>query len=557
LKGVWAVPIIFSILFIGTLGLSEDAFALTIIQPLDIPIQEGRAFDINDNGQIVGESGGHAIVWQDEEFTMLEDLDPNLRSTALGINNAGEIVGCSNIGALPRAVRAVLWTPDGLGGYNSPVDLGTLGGPQSCAFDINDLGQIVGSADPPVGISHPTIWNNAVPTDLGTLGTLGGEARAINNNGQVVGLLIASSSNFPMFLWDSVNGMQNLGHFGSGLTSTRANDINDDGIITGRGSGSLSAFEAFVWENGVFTGLGDLAGIGSQANGINNNGQVVGQTLISLFERHAFVWDSENGMQDQGSLSGAHSEGFAINNLGQIVGEVFTFAGLHLPVVWKVIDTDSDGIPNSEDNCTLVANPDQSDFDDNGVGDACEQVSTGTLIADIQSLDLSTGIENALLAQVNAAANHIEDGNIGPAINILNAFIHIAEVQSGKQISAEEAFQLLAIANPLTLQIQSGIEVPPPNNPPTIASLTITPEEPTHNDEITCTANDVMDLDGDPVSLTFLWIHADRLVGIGSTLRPGSVFSGELTCEVTQFDGIDLGETVSKTVTVVFGGGPF
>jgi len=36
------------------------------------------------------------------------------------------------------------------------------------------------------------------------------------------------------------------------------------------------------------------------------------------------------------------------------------------------IDSDGDGVPNGCDNCPLVANPDQADSNDNGVGDVCE-----------------------------------------------------------------------------------------------------------------------------------------------------------------------------------------
>ena len=35
------------------------------------------------------------------------------------------------------------------------------------------------------------------------------------------------------------------------------------------------------------------------------------------------------------------------------------------------IDRDEDGVPDGLDNCPDVANPDQSDADANGVGDAC------------------------------------------------------------------------------------------------------------------------------------------------------------------------------------------
>ena len=36
------------------------------------------------------------------------------------------------------------------------------------------------------------------------------------------------------------------------------------------------------------------------------------------------------------------------------------------------LDSDNDGIPNSQDNCPYIANYDQTDSNNNGVGDACE-----------------------------------------------------------------------------------------------------------------------------------------------------------------------------------------
>jgi len=40
-----------------------------------------------------------------------------------------------------------------------------------------------------------------------------------------------------------------------------------------------------------------------------------------------------------------------------------------------IIDSDKDGVDDSIDNCTLNANPNQEDSDNDGIGDVCEQDS--------------------------------------------------------------------------------------------------------------------------------------------------------------------------------------
>ena len=37
-----------------------------------------------------------------------------------------------------------------------------------------------------------------------------------------------------------------------------------------------------------------------------------------------------------------------------------------------VLDTDADGVPDIDDNCPSVANPDQKDSDGDRIGDACD-----------------------------------------------------------------------------------------------------------------------------------------------------------------------------------------
>ena len=39
---------------------------------------------------------------------------------------------------------------------------------------------------------------------------------------------------------------------------------------------------------------------------------------------------------------------------------------------WVIVDSDGDGVPDDDDNCPTVANPDQADSDGDGIGDACD-----------------------------------------------------------------------------------------------------------------------------------------------------------------------------------------
>jgi probable HAF family extracellular repeat protein len=219
------------------------------------------------------------------------------------------------------AQKSISWTAS-----YSIIDLGTLGGAVSQAFNINNSGQVVGSSPLTTDVyTRAFFWENGVMTNLITLNSSHSGAKGINNSAKVVGyvsILVPGRGEIPKaFLWQK------------GIASTLtlledfsfANSINDAGQIVGRSFSDNGINNACLWQGGVRTDLGTLGGRFSEALDINKSAQVVGFSRINDdTTRHAFVW--ENGvMKDLNTLIPANSglvliESHSINDVGQIVG---------------------------------------------------------------------------------------------------------------------------------------------------------------------------------------------------------------------------------------------
>ena len=259
-------------------------------------------FATNEHGQTIGGSENglldpltgfpafRGVLWQQGKIIDLGSFGGN-NSLALSINSRGQVVGGAQnaipdsfafciqpfLQFYPTQVHAFSWQ-DG-----KMRDLGTLGGNDSCAFEVNDQGQVAGFSytntvpNPNTGVptQDPFLWERGKMTDLGTLGGTYGIPSWVNNHGQVVGF-----SNMPGD-WFS---------------------------------------HPFFWDKGVITDMGTLGGYYGNALWINDAGQAVGISDLADFTHHAFVW-SKGKMTDLGAVgTDPCSNGFYINASGQVVG---------------------------------------------------------------------------------------------------------------------------------------------------------------------------------------------------------------------------------------------
>ena len=217
---------------------------------------EGVAEGINDNGQAVGGSGIcaalnlitgtslqplHALLWETGTLIDLGSLGGTghgFGNLALNINNPGQVVGYSDLKGNAN-FHGFLWARG-----TGMRDLGTLTGDvNSLALGINDAGDVVGASLDAMFNPRAYLWKNGAMTDLNTLIPPGSPlslltACSITSREEIIGFAVDSKGNIHGYVATPSDGVSS--NATSAVVTPLSLTTNQASLVLD-GSGSTSA----------------------------------------------------------------------------------------------------------------------------------------------------------------------------------------------------------------------------------------------------------------------------------------------------------------------------
>lgn len=275
------------------------------------------AYDVNDSGAVVGESGvsitglQYGFHWESGTLTSAPGYG---KDVARSINNDGVSVGIylplgGSFGFISQKNGNVSFVQPPQGWYQTELNC------------INNIGHTVGTG-----------YRNALPSgnrgflydgaNLTPIEPLSGDletwAIALNDSDTVTGYSTANPNQAIGRGYIFKNGSVTEIGFLPGANNSYPEAINNQGVIVG-----ISGGQAFRYSNGAMQALGFLRGdTYSIAHGINENGEIVGRSgnRAFLFRAGTMIDLSALPVVQQAGWSTLY-EARAVNSSGQIVGK--------------------------------------------------------------------------------------------------------------------------------------------------------------------------------------------------------------------------------------------
>lgn len=250
-----------------------------------------------------------AAVWRHGTMTALPTLG-GINAAAFMDNTAGMIVGVAEDGTADATCiapqkthfQAVMW-------YRGTVHkLPPLPGDEvGVALRLNDKGQAAGTSGLCSNTTyggfalgpHAVLWDHGRPISVGDLGTDGTSVAAdVNNRGEVVGSASVPGGGLHPFLWTRAGGIRDLGVMSSDPADAANTpfEINDRGQMVGASCDvTLAVCRGYLWQHGVMTDINELLPDDSPLYvmlpfALNDRGQIAGLALVkNTGEVHAFL----------------------------------------------------------------------------------------------------------------------------------------------------------------------------------------------------------------------------------------------------------------------------
>lgn len=223
----------------------------TCVRAVDLGTFGGNATvtDINERGEVVGyetmaDGSVRAFYWNGASFR--EIAWPGRNTRAAAINERGEIAITTSV---PGEERAYLWREGVF------VDLGTLGASRTSATGINDAGEVIGLSYVDESAGRAFHWRDGVMTNLGVINGDVSVPTSINGRGQV---LVESVIDTPeprthAFLWDEGT-VTDFNPLAPAEAYSRPVGLTEGGSVLLRAAMDYqSPEESYLWRGGAYT----------------------------------------------------------------------------------------------------------------------------------------------------------------------------------------------------------------------------------------------------------------------------------------------------------------